>query len=278
MKQVSYSQYSLWNSCPYQWKLQYVDKIKTSEPSIHTIFGSAMHEAIQTYLGCMYNFTIKEADEQNIEDLLRRKMKEFYEKEIVEPEKLDLVSKEDMVEFFQQGEEILEFFRKKRGDYFNKKNWSLLGIEERLAIPIRGDLHFLGFLDVVLKDEISGKIKIIDIKTATMGWNKYQKADVVKNDQLLLYKEYYSKKHDVPVDMIDIEFLIFKRKLWEKAEFPQKRIQRHVPANGKPSMNKMRSRFEEFLDACYDESGNVKNIEYEKCVGKCKAFTKCKDL
>ena len=278
MKQVSYSQYSLWNQCPYQWKLQYVDKIKTSEPSIHTIFGSAMHEAIQTYLGCMFNFTIKEADEQNIEDLLRRKMKEFYQKEIVETEKLDLVSRDDMVEFYMQGEEILEYFRKKRGEYFNKKGWSLLGIEERLAIPIRGDLHFLGFLDVVLKDEISGKIKIIDIKTATMGWNKYQKADVVKNDQLLLYKEYYSKKHDVPVEMIDIEFLIFKRKLWEKAEFPQKRIQRHVPANGKPSMNKMRSRFEEFLDACYDESAKAKSIEYEKCVGKCKAITKCKDL
>jgi len=278
MKQVSYSQYSLWNQCPYQWKLQYVDKIKTSEPSIHTIFGSAMHEALQTYLGCMFNFTIKEADEQNIEDLLRRKMKEFYQKEIVETEKLHLVSRDDMVEFYMQGEEIIDYFRKKRSDYFNKKGWSLLGIEERLAIPIRGDLHFLGFLDVVLKDEISGKIKIIDIKTATMGWNKYQKADVVKNDQLLLYKEYYSKKHDVPVEKIDIEFLIFKRKLWEKAEFPQKRIQRHVPANGKPSMNKMRSRFEEFLDACYDESGKVKNIEYEKCVGKCKAFTKCKDL
>jgi len=278
MKQVSYSQYSLWNQCPYQWKLQYVDKIKTSEPSIHTIFGSAMHEALQTYLGCMFNFTIKEADEQNIEDLLRRKMKEFYQKEIVETEKLHLVSRDDMVEFYMQGEEIIDYFRKKRSDYFNKKGWSLLGIEERLAIPIRGDLHFLGFLDVVLKDEISGKIKIIDIKTATMGWNKYQKADVVKNDQLLLYKEYYSKKHDVPVEKIDIEFLIFKRKLWEKAEFPQKRIQRHVPANGTPSMNKMRSRFEEFLDACYDESGKVKNIEYEKCVGKCKAFTKCKDL
>jgi hypothetical protein len=136
-----------------------------------------MHEAIQTYLGCMFNFTIKEADEQNIEDLLRRKMKEFYQKEIVETEKLDLVSRDDMVEFYMQGEEILEYFRKKRGEYFNKKGWSLLGIEERLAIPIRGDLHFLGFLDVVLKDEISGKIKIIDIKTATMGWNKYQKAE-----------------------------------------------------------------------------------------------------
>lgn len=279
MKQVSYSQYSLWKTCPYQWKLQYVDKIKTSEPSIHTIFGSAMHEAIQLYLNCMFNFTIKEADAQDIEDLLRRKMKEFYHKEIVETEKLDLVSKDDMVDFYVQGEEILEYFRKKRGEYFNKKGWSLLGIEERLAIPIRGNLHFLGFLDVVLKDEISGKIKIIDIKTATMGWNKYQKANEVKNDQLLLYKEYYSKKHDVPVEMIDIEFLIFKRKLWEKADFPQKRIQRHVPANGKPSMNKMRTRFEEFLDACYDEDGVVKEgIEYDKCQGKCKAFTKCKDL
>ena len=45
-----------------------------------------------------------------------------------------------------------------------------------------------------MKDEISGKIKIIDIKTSSRAWNKYQKANEVKNDQLLLYKEYYSKK------------------------------------------------------------------------------------
>ena len=278
MKQVSYSQYSLWKQCPYQWKLQYVDKVKPNDPSIHTIFGSAMHEALQTYLSCMYNFTVKDADEIDLNDLLRRKMKEFYIKEAVEKEKTHLIEQEDMVTFFQQGVEILDWFKKKRGNYFSKRSWSLLGIEERLAIPIRGDLHFLGFLDVVMKDEISGKIKIIDIKTATMGWNKYQKADAVKSDQLLLYKEYYAKKHNVPVDMIDIEFLIFKRKLYENMDFPQKRIQRHVPANGTPSMNKMRARFEEFLDSCYDETGKVKNIEYEKCVGKCKAFTKCKDL
>ena len=278
MKQVSYSQYSLWKQCPYQWKLQYVDKVRPNDPSIHTIFGSAMHEALQTYLSCMYNFTVKDADEIDLNDLLRRKMKEFYIKEAVEKEKTHLIEQEDMVTFFQQGVEILDWFKKKRGNYFSKRSWSLLGIEERLAIPIRGDLHFLGFLDVVMKDEISGKIKIIDIKTATMGWNKYQKANAVKSDQLLLYKEYYAKKHNVPVDMIDIEFLIFKRKLYENMDFPQKRIQRHVPANGTPSMNKMRARFEEFLDACYDESGKVKNIEYQKCVGKCKAFTKCKDL
>ena len=86
-------------------------------------------------------------------------MKEFYDKEIVETEKLHLVKREDMVEFYEQGLEIIDWFRKKRNQYFSKRSWTLLGIEERLAITIRGDLHFLGFLDVVMKDEISGKNK-----------------------------------------------------------------------------------------------------------------------
>ena len=58
----------------------------------------------------------------------------------------------------------------------------------------------------------------------------------------------------------------------------QKRVQKFVPANGKPSINKMVARFKEFIDATYDEEGNIKDIKYEKCVGKCKAFNKCKDL
>jgi hypothetical protein len=278
IKQVSHSQYSLWKSCPYQWKLKYIDGITTSEPSIHTVFGTAMHEALQLYLQCMYNFTIKDADEIDINDLLRRKMKEVYTKEIVETKKIDLISRDDMVEFYQQGEEILDWFKKKRNQYFSKKGWSLLGVEDKLVIPIRGELHFLGYLDVVMKDEISNKIKIIDLKTATMGWNKYQKADDVKSDQILLYKEYYSQQHNIPVENITVEFLIFKRKLYENFDFPQKRVQRHVPANGTPSMNRMRMRFNEFLDACYDKDGTIKDVTYEKCVGKCKAYTKCKTL
>ena len=29
---------------------------------------------------------------------------------------------------------------------------------------------------------------------------------------------------------------------------------------------------------CYDEDGNPKDIEFEKCGSKCKAFTKCSTL
>ena len=82
----------------------------------------------------MYNFTVKDADEIDLNDLLRRKMKEFYIKEAVEKEKTHLIEQEDMVTFFQQGVEILDWFKKKRGNYFSKRSWSLLGIEERLAI------------------------------------------------------------------------------------------------------------------------------------------------
>ena len=37
------------------WKLNYVDKLGTYTDSIHTMFGTSMHEVIQDYLEMMYN-------------------------------------------------------------------------------------------------------------------------------------------------------------------------------------------------------------------------------
>ena len=46
---------------------------------------------------------------------------------------------------------------------------------------------YKGYLDLVFYHERSNKIKIIDIKTSTKGWNKWQKKDDSKQAQLLLY-------------------------------------------------------------------------------------------
>ena len=62
MKKISYSQISLFNECPQHWKLRYVDKIAVFESNIHLIFGTSMHETLQTYLEVMYNDTAKNAD------------------------------------------------------------------------------------------------------------------------------------------------------------------------------------------------------------------------
>jgi len=278
MKKISYSQYSLWKQCPYQWKIQYVDGIREYTDSIHTMFGTSMHEVIQTFLTVMYNDTAKLAEQLPLEDMLRTRMKRNFE-EIVKANGGEMFCTEkDMVEFYTHGVQILDFIKKKRAQYFSKKGYELIGIEVPLNYDLPNNLKFVGYIDIVIKDTVRDVIKIYDIKTSTMGWNKWVKADSNKTDQLLLYKQFYAKQFNHPIDKIEVEYFIVKRKLYEKVDFPQKRVQKFVPANGKPSMNKMIARFKEFLDATYDDEGNIKEVEYEKCVGKCKAYNKCKDL
>ena len=50
MARVSFSQYSTWMSCPYQYKLSYIDKLGTNKSNISLIFCTAMHEIIQSYV------------------------------------------------------------------------------------------------------------------------------------------------------------------------------------------------------------------------------------
>ena len=278
MKKISYSQYSLWKQCPYQWKLQYVDGIRDYTDSIHTLFGTSMHEVIQAFITVMYNDTIKVADQLPLEEMLRTRMKRNFE-EIVKANDGEMFCTEgEMVEFYTHGVQILDFLKKRRAQYFSKKGYELLGIEVPLNFELSENLKFVGYIDLVIKDTVRDVIKIYDIKTSTMGWNKYMKADINKTDQLLLYKQFYSKQFNHPIEKIEVEYFIVKRKLYENLDFPQKRVQKFVPANGKPSMNKMITRFKEFLDATYDDKGEFKDVNYEKCVGKCKAYNKCKDL
>ena len=145
--------------------------------------------------------------------------------------------------------------------YFSKKGYELLGIETALNWDLPNNLKFKGFIDLIIKDNIRNRIKIIDIKTSSWGWNKYAKADKNKTDQLLLYKSFYSKQHDIPLDRIDVEYFIVKRKLYEGMDFPQRRVQTFVPANGKPSINKVVARLDEFMKECFNSDGEY-NVEH----------------
>ena len=274
---ISYSQFSKWDKCPYTWKLDYVDKVETFKGNIYTLFGSALHETIQAYLVCYYERTIKEADNLPLRDILQYRMEHNY-KISKEQHGDDFdVSLEDMKEFFNDGCNIIDEFLKRKSGYFPKKNTELVGIEIGLNHKVTDTIDFRGYMDVVLHNSVTGRIKIIDIKTATMGWNKYMKADKIKTNQLLLYKYFFSKEREIPIDKIDVEYLILKRKLYENFDYPQKRLQTFSPASGKPSINRVMRRLQEFIDECFDDEGTVINKDYEKCE-KHKKCRLCKDL
>ena len=269
MSRISYSQLSMFNNCQYQWKLSYIDKIPRPERNIHLIFGSAMHTALQKYLQVMYSESAKAADSLPLPELLKTEMiKEFTSaKEAMQEHLPDALpcTLEEINEFYNHGLAIIDYFKKHRGAYFQKRGYRLLGIELPLEIKLKENLNWVGFLDDVMYDEKLDRVKIIDIKTATKGWNKWMKADFNKTSQLLFYKKFYAEQYKIPIENIDIEFFIVKRTLYENVDFPQRRIQIFAPASGKVSVNKASRALDDFLNFAFDDQGNHrKDAQYIK--------------
>jgi hypothetical protein len=257
----------MWTSCPQQYKLNYIDKLGESSGNIHTIFGSAMHETIQHYLSVMYGVSKKQADDIDLDKLLLDRLKENYKKE------KDLLSEGspceqiELEEFYGDGRRILSWFKKYCSKFYSKSGYELVGIEIPLNAKIKEGVNFIGFIDIVLRDMAENSIIIVDLKTSTQGWNHYQKADELKNSQILLYKKYYSELFNIPLTRIKVEFQIMRRKLPEETAFPVPYISKHVPPNGSPSVTKVYSKFMEFIDTVFDDEGKYKDIPYPKVPG-----------
>ena len=257
LKSLSHSQFSAYNECNLKWKLRYIDKLSKSSGSIHTIFGSAMHTTIQAYLTEMYGTSIVAAEALNLEDMLKNEMvKEFTQ--IREKHNVDVCNQKDLTEFYEDGVAIIEHFKKHRGKYFMKKNYELVGIELPIFMKLQEGVEFRSYLDVVIRNKISGAIKIIDLKTSTRSWTDFHKKNFYKTSQLVLYKQKYSEAYGIPLDKITVEFLILKRKIAKNSDFPISRLQRFEPANGKPTVNKVDKAFTEFRELILDSKGDYK--------------------
>jgi hypothetical protein len=258
----------MWTSCPQQFKLNYIDKLGESSANIHTIFGSAMHEVIQHFLGVMYSVTKKQAMELDLEMMLKDKLVEHFTQEKEKLTEGTPCTREELEEFFGDGRQILQYFKKKLDTLYTKSGFELVAIEMPLNAQIKEGVHFIGFIDIVLKDISSGDIVIVDLKTSTSGWNKYQKADKVKTSQMLLYKKFYSEKYDIPLDKIKVEYQILKRKLIENSEYNIPRISKFIPPHGKPSVNLAWKGFMEFVDSVYDDGGLIRTNDFPTNKGK----------
>lgn len=265
---VSYSQYTMWANCPKQWKLTYMDGHKDFDPSIHLVFGTAMHETLQEWLQVLYNHGPSEADKLNLNQMLLEAMAQEY-KVMMARYGQKFTTKDEMNEFYNDGVEIIDFLKKNRTDYFSTKKLKLVGVELPIYYPTSNEnIMMKGFLDLVFEDQ-DGIIEIWDIKTSTRGWNEYQKKDKTKTAQLVLYKKFFSEQYGWPIDKIQVRYFIVKRKLWEEAMFAQKRVQEFVPAHGTRTLRNIVTSFDEFISKSFNEDGshNTKG-EFPAMAGK----------
>jgi hypothetical protein len=272
-KNISFSQMSIFRDCPHRWKLQYKDKIKRFTSSIHTVFGTSIHETIQEYLNVMYNTSGTVADQINLEDNFQANFINEYQKQYKSNNNEHFSSAEEMREFFEDGIGILNWFKKKRSKYFSKRGWYLVGCEIPLVIApnkMYNNVLYMGYLDIVLYHEPTNTFKIIDIKTSTRGWKDQDKKNEDKQYQLLLYKQFFSEQYNIPLENIGIEFFIVKRKVldWddEKLMSPHQayRVQTFTPPSGKIKLNKAKEAINYFITTCFNSQGEIKNINYPK--------------
>ena len=260
-KAISYSQLSMFRSCPHKWALQYRDGHYTSESSIHMTFGTAIHETLQNYLDVMYEKSGAEADRINLEEYFEERFRETYLKDYKSNKNVHFSDPSEMNEFFADGLEILKYFKKKRNAYFSKRGWHLVKCELPLLISPNNaykNVLYRGYLDIVLYHEPTNTIKIIDIKTSTRGWQDKEKKNEDKQFQLILYKKFFAQQYNFPVDNIEIEFFIVKRKLFESEEFIIPRIQIFKPASGKIKMSRAEKAMNEFIEEVFTNEGKFK--------------------
>ena len=263
-KHISYSQLSSFANCQKQWYWTYVKRLAPYQASIHAVFGTAMHETIQTWLETLYHDKVKTANEMDLNALLYENMIKAYKSQKAQNGHEHFSTQEELNLFYLDGKHILNFLKKKRGGYFGTKGVYLAGIETLLYQELRPGVMFKGLIDLVFYDERIDEWTIMDIKTSTSGWNKFAKEDDKRKSQILLYKEFFSKQFNIPKDKINVEYFILKRKVPRDAEFAsmQKRVQEFKPADGPRKMKQAVGLMENFVKEAVDMDGEYIDKDY----------------
>ena len=196
MPHISYSELKNWCHCPYYHKLVNIDKLKGFEGNEYTAFGTALHSVCENLL----NEHIDANDDSFFVKELRQELK-----------KLDHdLNKELVVSMFKQGKkiipELLPALKTHFGDY------EVVQTEEKLYEPMSelDNYLFKGFVDLVLKTK-DGKYHIIDWKTCSWGWGAKKRSDKMIIYQLVLYKHYFCKKHNIEPNNVETHFALLKR-------------------------------------------------------------------
>ena len=157
----SFSRISSFYNCPYEWRSVYID-CESRDGSAMAQFGSLIHKILEMYFkGELDFFELTDYYEKNFDN--------FVTYEFPANPHVSLYNK-----YYQAGIEYLDNFT------FDFKKYEVLGIEKRVTFNI-GNYDFVGCIDLLLGDKVTGEIIILDHKSASIGILKSGK--IAKKDR-----------------------------------------------------------------------------------------------
>ena len=86
--------------------------------------------------------------------------------------------------------------------------------------------------------------------------------------QLVLYKKFFNEQYGIPLENIEVEFFIVRRKVWENSDYPIYRVQQHKPASGRNKLKKADKILDEFITECFTPKGKYQDKEHPKVVSR----------
>lgn len=250
---VSFSSIKDWKFCPRYYKLTRIDGLPSGVDSIHTAFGKALHSTSEK---------IFKQEKQESFDYAKDFVDSF-NKEIGNLQKdiRDKISKKDLEDFTSQGKELAHLVYPETVKYLG--DFQYVSAEEHLMEDIieyqRDDFKFKGFIDLVLKTN-DGNYHIIDWKTCSWGWEQEKKNDTMTTYQLSFYKNFFAKKHSIPLDKIETHFGLLKRTA------KKDKVEIFRVSNGEKKLNNALK----LLQEC------VHNIDHQRFIKNRLSCTQCK--
>ncbi len=183
MKPLSYTQISLYQSCPLCYKLQYIDGLKPKDKWYFS-FGRTMHDCVE------YFFGVRVPPPPSLDELLQ-----FYEENWLSE---GYESAEEEARYKAYGREILTRFQEIHSADFKMP----LAVERMFNISIEG-VRLTGYIDRIDKLD-SGGLSIVDYKTNKELFT----ADHLEKDlQLTLYQLAAEQTWHLPVEKLTLYHL-----------------------------------------------------------------------
>lgn len=183
----SYSSTSTYQTCPYSFKLSYIDAMPRKN-NFFAQYGTLVHECMEKFFtGELEMFELSNYYSENFDKIV-----------VTDPPPIPPNMKE---KYREQGQSFFDLF------YFDKNPYDILVVEGKFNLNIAG-INFVAKPDLVLRNKDNNKNILIDYKTS-YPFKLDKKTGEIKKDFEKInsyYKQMYTYTHALKKEMgIDID-------------------------------------------------------------------------